>query len=327
MIKHSTDYLFDVNSPSFNWDLVLERLKHEGFVALRNMFPQSKIEDVHSRIKKVMERPSIGGSYGYYRKDYAKKLFDPCLLSGPVYDLLLNESVIALVERCVDGEVVLAECNVKHDDGVNHSYFPMHTDLMEGWTAENTDVVLTETDLQSPIAIGAMMYFHDTTDGAFCYAPDTANLRKNYGGDLKDYPKDIQDAVMSKMVRVEGKAGDLVLFDDRGFHGPEQPVSVSRTVLIFDYYKLEAFGNKTKAPIPVIVNDLGRLNAKQLRVLGLGIEAMTPYSNYHTRSYSKTPYYSRLSQVFERKFQRRRRIVSVKNKLRFLKKALPFRNN
>jgi len=316
------DYLYDLTAPSFKWGDVLEHLTDQGFVVLRNVFPKITYETVYQRVKHVMSGPALGGSYGYYRKDYAKKLFDPLLLSGPTVDLMLNESVIDLIEEYVKGEVVLAECNIKHDDGVNHLYFPVHTDLMLGWTVENSGVVLTEEDLKSPIAVGAMIYFHDTATGAFCYAAGTHKIPKTQHGDLKDYPEQLQKEVMEKMVRVDGQAGDLVLFDDRGFHGPEQPVTVSRTVLIFDYYKLETFGHKSKAPIPVIINDLSHLNAKQLHVLGLGVEAMIPYELYHTRSYNKSPYYKKMSRLFERNFKRKKHLISMKNRMRVLKRKL-----
>ncbi len=66
------------------------------------------------------------------------------------------------------------------------------------------------------------------------------------------------------MVRVEGKKGNLVLFNDRDFHGSEQPVAVGCTTLIFNYYKLNAFGGKVKVVIPALLSGLDHYNQNNL---------------------------------------------------------------
>ena len=46
-------------------------------------------------------------------------------------------------------------------------------------------------------------------------------------------------------------------------------VKKNRTVLIFDYYKSNKFGARTKMKIPVFLNDLGHLSKDQLEITGL----------------------------------------------------------
>ena len=61
---------------------------------------------------------------------------------------------------------------------------------------------------------------------------------------------------------------------------------------------------KTKIAFPALLSDLGHLDTKQLKTLGLGIEALYPYKVYHTRRFSELPYYSRLKNKLEAKFER-----------------------
>ena len=53
-----------------------------------------------------------------------------------------------------------------------------------------------------------------------------------YGQKLKPYPKELKNKILENMYKCKGLAGDLVLFDDRGFHGPDQPSLKDRKVII-----------------------------------------------------------------------------------------------
>ena len=43
------NYLFDVSEPAFNVEEIVAHLDAFGFVALRNLFPESTIRDVDAR--------------------------------------------------------------------------------------------------------------------------------------------------------------------------------------------------------------------------------------------------------------------------------------
>ena len=281
------------------WQAARALLSERGVVALRGIFPERMIDDVADRVARVLAGPSLGGSVGYYRKDPHKRLYDPLLLGGPVVDLVTNERVFDFIEGYLDGECTLAEFNMKHDDGANELYFPLHADFAAGWRMGDYPVTLEQQHMADPIAVGAMIYLHDTVEGAFCYAEGTHLWGAPHGRSADKYPPQERRRINDALVRIEGHKGDLVLFDDRGFHGPEQPVSVSRTVLIFDYYKNAVFGGATKGAIPALINDLGRLNERQLRVLGVGAKAMEPYEAYHTHQFGTHKYYRMVSWIFE----------------------------
>lgn len=101
----------------------------------------------------------------------------------------------------------------------------------------NEDIFIThEKPCETPIlpwhhdrvqALKFYIYLKDTTtnDGAFEYAPGTHNeghYRANYhlatGTPLQQLPNDIPEEEILNPVTIEGKAGDLIIFDPDGFH-------------------------------------------------------------------------------------------------------------
>ena len=296
------EYLFDVKNKSFSWNKAMIFFKKNGFIALRNIFDSSFINKISFECDEVLMKPSILGSYGYYKKDVPKKLFDPMLIGGRIVDCFVNKEVLNFVKKYLQGDFTLAECNLKFDAGINLEYFPFHKDFSNGWNLKSLrsdNVILNEKDLKKPLAVGGMIYLHDTKDGAFCYCAQSHNFENDRGTALSKYPEDEKSKILKRMIKVQGKKGDFVLFDDLGFHGPEHPSKKNRTVLIFDYYKLKKFGYRTKMKIPVFLNDLGNLNMNQLRVLGLGKDYMIPHKSYHTRKFNNTKKYLLLKKVVE----------------------------
>ncbi len=101
----------------------------------------------------------------------------------------------------------------------------------------NDDIFLThEKPCEVPIlpwhfdrvqSLKFYIYLKDVTknDGAFEFAPGTHNeghYRANYhlatGGGVQDIPNDIPRDEILNPVTIEGKAGDLIVFDADGFH-------------------------------------------------------------------------------------------------------------
>lgn len=294
-----THYVVDFATVPEPWSKVAELLESLGYAGLRNLYSQELIDQVAVSTSRIFGQPSLGGSVGYYRKDPYKRLFDTFLADPGYLQVILDPGILNAVERYLGGAFTLTETNLKHDDGAGEVYFPLHADFAPGWKMHSYAKSLTEADLRLPVAVGGLMYLHDTTDGAFCYAEGTHRLGAAKGNAIRNYPAEVRREITDKLVRIEGRKGDLVLFDDRGFHGPEQPVGVARTVLLFDFYKNDVFGRATKAPLPMFINDLGGLDEHQLEVLGLGAPSMTSFASYHTHDYDVHPTYRYVKTIFE----------------------------
>jgi hypothetical protein len=283
------DYVFDVTRSNYNPASVRESLEERGFAVLRNLFSPEAIAEANRRIEQVAARPAIAGTFGYAKVDHPKRMFSPFLAGGPLVGIVLDERIIDIVEGVMDSPCILAESNVKIDEGVNYTYFPLHADFSAGWSKSRaSDFRLSAEALELPIGIGGAIYLHDTTEGAFSYCEGTHRMMAPKGQALAVYPADEQRAIRAKKVRIDGRAGDFVLFDDRGFHGPDQPSRVQRTVILVDYFRVATFGYTQVSPMPVWTNDLGGLSAKQMRVLGAGAGYMVPPADYTSTRFKKS---------------------------------------
>lgn len=286
------DYVFDVTQSNYNPAAVRESLVERGFAVLRNLFTPEAIGDANRRIETVAANPAVAGTVGYAKVDHPKRMFSPFVAGGPLVRIVLDERVIDIVEAVMGSDCILAECNVKIDEGVNYTYFPFHADFGVGWRkSAASDFRLSAEALELPIGIGGAIYLHDTTEGAFSYCEGTHRLMAPRGQSLAAYPAEEQRAIRAKAVRIDGRAGDFVLFDDRGFHGPDQPSRVQRTVVLVDYFRVATFGYTQVSPIPVWTNDLGGLSAKQMRVLGIGADFMVPPMDYMLSRFRKSSAY------------------------------------
>jgi len=153
--------------------------------------------------------------------------------------------------------------------------------------------------MQNVIGIGGALYLHDTSDGAFFFCDGTHKLMSPRGQDLRKYPKHERDDILARRVRCDGKKGDLVLFDDRGFHGPDQPSQTSRLVILLDYYRVATFGRTQVSPMPIWSTDLAKMNARQLRAAGAGAEYLvSPLENTQGR-FARNPLYGLIGKAIE----------------------------
>lgn len=284
-------------------DLAQKLLCERGYVILRGVIPMASVDTVAARTEELLRQPSVAGVWGYFRADYQKKVLQPTILGAAVYDLILNQTVIDIVEAYLGAECILAEANLKADRGVGYPYFPLHADFAAGWTkrADQPSTVTQET-MEAPLGVGGMIYLHDTTEGAFCYCEGTHRLAAPHGQRLVSYPRDMQAEIIAKKVRVEGRKGDLVLFDDRGFHGPDHPSKKSRTAILVDYYRTDVLGNVQVTPLPVWSCDIGALSAKQLQVLGSTSTYTRPFDQYKWRKIGDTAAYRLIVLLIEGAF-------------------------
>ena len=278
-------------------------LKKRGFCILRNLFTADMIDSVKVRADQYLAKPAIAGAPGYWQVDHPKKLVHPFTMGGPTLDLMLNDRVIDIVEEVMDSECILAECILKLDKGVGYTYFPMHSDFSVGWAKSPTvSGGLTLAQLKKVVGVGAAIYLADTNTGAFSYCDSTHHLLSPKGQNLNAYSDKVRQMILARKVRCDGLKGDLVLFDDRGFHGPDQPSKTERLVILLDYFHVGELGRTQVSPMPIWSSDIAQLSAKQLRVAGVGADFMVPPGEYaHTR-FKKNPWYQLITWLVSRAY-------------------------
>ena len=302
----ATEYIFEISGN--NKERALDHLREHGFVVIRGVGSPEQIKYLDAATKDIISKPAIGGSIGFYMKDPYKKVYDALMFGRDCIDIVVDNRIIDIVESYTNDDCLLSEIFMKHDLGADEVYFPYHAHT------GSDRVVNTE----GPFGVGAIYYCHDTDEGAFCYSPGTHIMEFPHGPDPHKYPKEMKSAILSGMRRVAGRAGDIVLFDERGFHGPEQPTEMPRTVLIYGYQRKTTFGNTLRSPIPVLLNDLGHLSAKQLQVLGLGADSRKDLKSYHIYGFSHSRHYPPLARRFERMFERDRKWAKRKKLIKSL---------
>jgi hypothetical protein len=257
-----------------------------GVVVLRGLLSNASLDALTAKANRILARPALGGSIGYYRKDPNKKLFD-CFLLGPeAIAALTNKKLVSLLDHFFGLDVVMTGGFLKHDLGNNRSYFPYHS---------HTGMDLDKKEGQI-FSTGVMVYLHDTEVGAFCYSPGTHKLNSPHGADPYSYAEPLKSQILDGMRRIAGKRGDFVIFDGRGFHGPEQPVTIPRTVLLTAYSPIAyCRDGAIKNGQPVCITDLTGLDAQQLRVLGVGMKAAQSYEKFHAYGFNRTRGYRLLT--------------------------------
>ncbi len=297
--------IIDCGSEIFSEDLVVEALKTRGFCRITNLFSEAALSEVKQRVDHYYTHPAVAGVPGYGKVDHPKKTLQPGLAGPYVYDLMLNTTIISIIERVMDSECILAEAFFKYDKGVNQVYFPMHTDFPEGWQKTKESPKLNAEQLRDPVGIGIAIYLEDCDEGAFTYCEGSHRFKATKGSQLSDYSKAEQEELLKAKVRCSGKRGDLVMFDDRGFHGPSHPSRKDRSVLLLDYYRVKTLGYNQVTPLFVRTSDinLAKLSEKQCRVLGLGAGYWTEPHEYSGTRFSQNKFYPFISYLIENAYR------------------------
>ena len=320
--KNETYYICDCKKSNFE-KKALKQIRTEGFVVLRNLLTDVHIDNIVKPVDRILSRPNIGGNLGYYRKDIFKKMYDALLLGRPVIDLFLNKKMLNFLKKYFQTDFYLAEANLKYDEGLNHVYFPMHSDFDTNWKMpfSSRSLNLGIEDFKKIIGCGIMVYLEDTIDGAFCYSPGSHKFHDHNNTSVEKWNEESRNKVYQNILRIEGKKGDIVLFNDLGAHGPEQPVKVHRKVLLGDYYNKDVFGFEAKTAIPVYLSDLSNLSPEQLKILGVGAKPMSYAEDYHTRDFNRM----KCSKMVFRTFTSLVYLEKLRFKiLNFMRKIKPF---
>ena len=236
-------------------------LEEDGVVIIRDLFKKKIISDLDEKWKLYFRKPTVSGTIGYHRTSHPKADIPAFLLGRPSLEVALEKKVINIIEKIMKSECTLSEANAIWHRPTKYTYFPIHTDFKIGWKkSSNSKVSVSEKDLKKPLGIGTMLYMHDTSSGAFSYSLGSHKLKCKNGQHLENYPPEVRQEIKKNIRICKGKKGDLVIFDDRGFHGPDQPSNAHRSVLLFDYYRNDTFGSVVVVSHLVRITDLAHLN-------------------------------------------------------------------
>ncbi len=275
-------------------------LEEKGVVILRGLFPNKLLTDINKSWDVNFRKPSVSGTVGYFRTSHAKAVLPLFLLGKPAFKVALEKKIITIIENFMKSKCTLAEANAVWHKPTNYIYFPVHSDFAAGWKkSSDSKYMLSDKDIKLPVGVGAILYLHNTKEGAFKYSLGSHKLCSKHGQHLKNYPRKIINDINNNTVVCAGKKGDIILFDDRGFHGPDQPSKENRSVLLLDYYRNKTFGHVLVTPHIVKITDLSFLDDIQLRVLGLGASEMVKREDYVSTRFKKNFFYKYLTWAIE----------------------------
>ena len=301
------DCLVDIKETGWQ-EKATNNLDKLGVTILRNIINKENLKNINIDTKNILKNRSLSGLHGYIQKDPFKKMYDGFLVSPEIVKILTHIELIKLLKNYINDDVVLTECFLKHDLGSQSVYFPYH---------RHTGSDLLYTNNENKFGCGVIIYLHDTDKGAFCYMPSSHNFKIENKNQFLLSENDNYNNLKSQISRVNGKAGDLVIFNEAGYHGPEQPVKNSRTVIISGFQSKKMSGNKTRTEIPVLLSNLNSLSSEQLKVLGYGSSSRSSYQSYHMRkrmnSFSLNMINSTLNFVFQ--IQRLKQRFNIRKKL------------
>ena len=182
---------------------ISEALRERGYVLLNNACP---VDDFQAFLRSRdwwFKAPAVAGVPGYCKFDFEKKVVQTSLLGDASLRLLLNEMMLDLIESYVGHEVILSESFTKLDRGVNYVYFPPHTDYAPGYRPSSffDELRVSKEDMKQPLGLSYVLYHHDTSEGAFCYADGSHNLQAHRGGLLSDYSTEEQAEILKTWTR------------------------------------------------------------------------------------------------------------------------------
>ena len=294
----------------------VQLLEEDGVVIIRGLFSLELLENLDKCWNTCFKYPAISGAIGYHRTSHAKAVLPLFLLGKPALKIALEKKIISIVEKFMKSKCTLAEANAVWHKATNYVYFPVHSDFAVGWKkSESSKFQLTKKDIKFPIGVGGMMYLHDTQAGAFKYSLGSHKLFSQYGQHLKNYPKDMRESINNNITICKGIKGDLILFDDRGFHGPDQPSNNDRSVLLFDYYRNNTFGPVVVTPHYLQITDASFLDKEQLRVLGIGASVMVSRDEYVGTRFKHNFFFNIIAWFIEHSYFYKHFKAVIKNKI------------
>lgn len=294
----------------------INALREKGVVQIRNLFKQNVINDINEKWKVYFRYPSISGSVGYSQTSHKKLVHCALLMGKPILTIALNNQITKIIEGFMRSKCTLAEANALFDKASSYEYFGLHSDFAEGWKkSKNMKNPLSKEALKKPIGVGVILYLHDTDHGCFKYSIYSQKILSPHGQKLTNYPEKYKKQILGNVKKFKGLEGDIILFDDRGFHGPDQPSKVDRKTIIFDYYRDKTFGSLIVEPHKIKINDLSGLSARQLRILGINAKNIVENEDYVFTRFKKNLFFPLVSWLIQNSYQIQHIKNLVKNNL------------
>lgn len=281
ILKEVTFKKSKLNTKSLN-----KTFRDYGVVLIKDFFDKKSLDNFVKEAKEFLEDPMINGNFGFFKVDYPKKFVDPFQMSINSKLFCLNEKLIDVVEQLMKSKCILSEATIKFDKSTSYEYFGPHNDYVEGTKrSKYFNKVVTRSMINSVLAIGGILYLHKCNEGAFYYLTKSHKFKAQRGQILNKYPKDVISELEKGRVKLDGDKGDLVLFDDRGFHGPSQPSKKDRLVLLLDWFNEKSWKGKFQMrPFTILSSEIDKFSKKQNRVMGVGSKPMENLSDYHIYS-------------------------------------------
>lgn len=266
-----------ISSKNQGWEKeAITQLSDNGVIVIRDLTSIEDLKKINKKVDFILKQPSLLGNIGYYQKDPYKKHYDGFLIDRKVIDVFLNEKIITLIENYLNDEILINEIFLKNDLGSNIQYSPYHRHT-------GSDLVNVPN---GSFGCGMVLYLHDTEEGAFCYSVGShkEKLTEQTKSISSLYNHPDKDNLFNNLFRINGKIGDVILFDEKGFHGPEQPTRISRKIILSGFQLKKYTNNMTRTAIPVLVSDLKGLSDIQKSVMGIGSGSRGEYESYHLRN-------------------------------------------
>ena len=290
MLNHDKSFL--------NIEDSINGLKEDGVAVIKNQINKNELNLINEKVRNILKYPSILGNVGFSMKDPFQKTYDAFLLDKIVPNVISNKNILKIIKNYLRDEIVISEVFLKHDFGDNLTYFPYHRHT--GHNGQN-----------KLFGCGLILYLHDTEEGAFCYS--IGSHKEN----LDDEPEKLyfsknKDRFFKNLRRINAKMGDILIFDESGFHGPEQPTQKYRSVIISGYRSKKIFNNQTKTEIPFLNTSFKLLDEEQKSALGLNNDASGVYSDYHLRNKTNIKNILYLYKIIQIQFFLQKIIIKIK---------------
>lgn len=265
----------------FNRD-VCAHLREHGYAVVRGLFDDDLVQSLIGQAARQFENPDVAGAVGYMQYQPDTRVIKTSMLEGAC-QFLASDQFIDLAQEYCGAELILSEVFSKTDFGRGYVYFDLHADYYAGY--RYGEFSLADGAVSEPLGLSYLIYHHKTGEGAFSYSPGSHLLGAYKGLDPSSYPDDERKTILDRLQRLDGEAGDCIIFDPRGFHGQHQPNRVVRQSTIARYWRTDIFGRTQTKPLPVMVHELSGLSERQLRVLGLDGRPMKTREAEHHASF------------------------------------------